>query len=162
MIYEFHAKVISAGNRVFVPTLGVVPNGPILCIMPVASVSLEDREGLKALIMKRVAQGNPVASPDEENALTEAKKLIGARSWKQFDQKTRSWRLKHNAQGWTLSPTTLHKTGFVVDDIERTQRLPDTKTVDEVAEAFVNMVMSQVHGDLNNGDRPLIANSNRA
>ena len=53
--------------------------------------------------------------------------------------------MMRDAQGWTLSPTMLNKSGGVLDDKERTQKLPATATVDEVTEAFVNMVLSQVH-----------------
>ncbi|MBI5770479.1 MAG: hypothetical protein HZA93_22065 [Verrucomicrobia bacterium] len=141
----FYSAVIAAGNRIFVPTHGIIPHGPIRTIRPVASLGLGDRNELITLIKERIAAGNPPAAHDDESPMADAMKIVDARSGKQFAERIRYWRMMRDAHGWTLSPTMLNKSGGVVDDKERTQKLPATATVDEVAEAFVNMVMAQVH-----------------
>lgn len=141
MSEEFYLSAVAAKDRVFVPTQGIIPNGPIRNMKPVADVSIGDRSGLEALVKERIRQGNPVASHDDESPLKEAVKLVRARSGKQFAERTRSWHLIRDSRGWVFYPMKLHKSGFNSEDKDQRQILPKSQTIDAVVTAFVDMIL---------------------
>jgi len=133
-----HFNLYLRRGTIFIPTTGLVHNGPYREIEPVAAAPLSNPDAVRGALRAAIARGNPPAPryPRGGHPQPVVVKYAGVNSWSAFARGTLTWSIDESDGKYQIIGYSRHPDGWR-EDPEQKIDLPAGSTVDDAIDRMI-------------------------